>query len=151
MKSSLHSLIHSLPSLLNHLRLQSPELDQILDNYSNVKVTLRMTVTQSVGQYWCRALFGAHDQIFITVRQLHLFTVGRPLWREDGSVFVRVIVCSSKSFVIMWRIFTFYILNMLKIYIKYIQGLCQSRLSKADYTLFLIDYSNDFLCPFITP
>jgi hypothetical protein len=53
--------------------------------------------------------------------------------------FVRVIVCSSKSFVIMYRIFIFYMLNMLiNIYIKYIQGLCQSRISTADYALFLV-------------
>jgi hypothetical protein len=32
MKSSFHSLIHFLPFLLHHLRLQSPELDQIPEN-----------------------------------------------------------------------------------------------------------------------
>jgi hypothetical protein len=32
MKSCFHSLIHFLPFLLNHLRLPSPELNQILDN-----------------------------------------------------------------------------------------------------------------------
>jgi hypothetical protein len=38
MKSSLHSPIPSLPFLLNHLRLPSPELDPILDN--SLKLTL---------------------------------------------------------------------------------------------------------------
>jgi hypothetical protein len=32
MKSSLHSLIHFLPFILNQLQLPSPELDAILDN-----------------------------------------------------------------------------------------------------------------------
>jgi hypothetical protein len=45
---------------------------------------------QSVSKSWCRAPFGAYDQIFsyyyLTVSVLFFF-VGRPLWREDGSVF----------------------------------------------------------------
>jgi hypothetical protein len=32
-----------------------------------VKVTLRLTVSQSVSQTWCRAPYGADDQIFITL------------------------------------------------------------------------------------
>jgi hypothetical protein len=44
-----------------------------------VKVTLRLTVSQSVS--------GAHNQIFISVWQLRSCFVGRPLWWEDGSVF----------------------------------------------------------------
>jgi hypothetical protein len=32
-----------------------------------VKVTLRLTISQSVSKYWCRAPSGAHGQIFITV------------------------------------------------------------------------------------
>jgi hypothetical protein len=42
---------------------------------------------QSVSKSWCRAPSGAHDQIFITVWQLRSCFVGRPLCREDGSVF----------------------------------------------------------------
>jgi hypothetical protein len=34
--------------------------------------------------------------------------------------------------------FAFYMLNMLKIYVQYIEGLCQSRLSTADFALFLV-------------
>jgi hypothetical protein len=37
---------------------------------SQVKVTLRRTVSQSVSQSWCQAPSGAHDQIFITVWHL---------------------------------------------------------------------------------
>jgi hypothetical protein len=33
---------------------------------------------------------GAYDQIFITVWPLRVFYMGRPLWREDGSVFYNV-------------------------------------------------------------
>jgi hypothetical protein len=32
-----------------------------------VKVTLRLTVSQSVSKSWCRAPFGAHDQILIII------------------------------------------------------------------------------------
>jgi hypothetical protein len=35
--------------------------------HSKVKVTLRLTVNQSVSQSWCRAPSGAHDQRFIIV------------------------------------------------------------------------------------
>jgi hypothetical protein len=42
---------------------------------------------QSVSKSWCRAPSETHDQIFITVFQLRSLFVGRPLWREDGSVF----------------------------------------------------------------
>jgi hypothetical protein len=43
---------------------------------------------QSVSKSWCRAPCGAHDQIFITVLTVTVLSfVGRPLWREDWSVF----------------------------------------------------------------
>jgi hypothetical protein len=32
---------------------------------SGVRVTLRLTVGQSVSQYWCRAPSGTHDQILV--------------------------------------------------------------------------------------
>jgi hypothetical protein len=41
-----------------------------LNSQLKVKVTLRLTVSQSVSKSWCRAPSGAHDQIFITVWQL---------------------------------------------------------------------------------
>jgi hypothetical protein len=46
---------------------------------------------QSVSKSWCRAPSGAHGQILITLWQLRSCFVGRPLWREDGSVFC---ICS---------------------------------------------------------
>jgi hypothetical protein len=43
---------------------------------------------QSVSKSWCQAPSGAHDQIFITLFAVTvLFFVGRPLSREDESVF----------------------------------------------------------------
>jgi hypothetical protein len=43
-----------------------------------VKVTLRLTVSQSVSKSWCRAPFGAHDLILITVWQLRSSFCGVP-------------------------------------------------------------------------
>jgi hypothetical protein len=51
-----------------------------------VKVTLRLTVSQSVS-LGIEHSPGTYDQIFITPRQLWSRFVGRPLWREDRSVF----------------------------------------------------------------
>jgi hypothetical protein len=53
------------------------------DRQSQSPVT---TDGQSVSLSWCRAPSGAHDQMFGTVWQLRVVEVGRPLWREDGSV-----------------------------------------------------------------
>jgi hypothetical protein len=48
--------------------------------------------------------------------------VGHPLWREDGSVY--------------YNVQYMYILHVITwMYIQYIQGLCQSRLSTADHEL----------------
>jgi hypothetical protein len=43
-----------------------------------VKVTLRLTVGQSVSKSWCRAPSGVHDQRFITVWQLRFCVCGAP-------------------------------------------------------------------------
>jgi hypothetical protein len=48
------------------------------DNKVKVKVTLWLTVGQSVSQSWCRAPSGAHDQIFITVWKLRSCFCGAP-------------------------------------------------------------------------
>jgi hypothetical protein len=88
MKSSLYSLISFLPSLLNHLRLPSEEAPSIPSqpSQSKVKVTLRLTVGQSIS-------LGVEPRLGLMTRYLLLFDsyglvfVGRPLWREDGSVF----------------------------------------------------------------
>jgi hypothetical protein len=87
MQSSLHSLIpfwpflfnysancqlrsstDSLPSLLSHPA--ATKISQLSSSHVKVKVTLRLTVSQSVSESWCRAPSGPHDQIFITVWQL---------------------------------------------------------------------------------
>jgi hypothetical protein len=60
--------------------------------------------------------------------------MGRPLWREVGSV-----ICRNQSLVegqcqyIHNKIFT----KIIKLFIQYLQGLCQSRISTADYALLL--------------
>jgi hypothetical protein len=114
-KSSLHSLTDFLPFLLNHLRLPSPELDPVLDNWSvsqSVRVTLRLTVSQSVCLSWCRAPSGAHDQILVTV--WHLLSCpweGALSDERTGLSFV------SQSAVLgplsVYTIFTYYMCHML--------------------------------------
>jgi hypothetical protein len=51
------------PTKLDPINKTSPYLRTPVPE---VKVTLRLTVSQSVSQSWCRAPSGAHDQIFIT-------------------------------------------------------------------------------------
>jgi hypothetical protein len=46
---------------------------QLSGSKVEVKVTLRLTDSHSVSKSWCRAPFGAHDQLFITVWQLRSF------------------------------------------------------------------------------
>jgi hypothetical protein len=65
------------------------------------------SVSQSVRLSWCRAPFGAHDQIFDSVWLLLYRPWGRLLSREDGLSFVRVIVSSNISVVRMHNIFIF--------------------------------------------
>jgi hypothetical protein len=43
-----------------------------------IKVTLQMTVGQSISKFWCQAPSGAHDQIFITVWHLRSCFCGVP-------------------------------------------------------------------------
>jgi hypothetical protein len=73
-------------SLKNWRSLVEKELwTRIISNQSQSHIA---TDGRSVSKPWCRAPSGPHDQIFITVWQLRsFFTWGRPLWREDGSVF----------------------------------------------------------------
>jgi hypothetical protein len=95
-----------------------------------------MTDGQSVSQSWCRASSGAHDEIFITVRQSRTFLCG-------ASFLTRGWVCplpeSQSAVISLLSVCTIYILHFIKdTYIHHIQGLCQSRLSTADYALFLV-------------
>jgi hypothetical protein len=52
--------------------------------------TLWQKVGRSVSMSWCRAHSGTCDQILLPVGRCCLVSVGRPLWREDGSA-----VCSA--------------------------------------------------------
>jgi hypothetical protein len=45
-------------------------------------------------------------------------------------------VSSNMSTVIMYSYFTFYMFDIVLMYIQYVQGLCQSGLGTADYALF---------------
>jgi hypothetical protein len=76
-----------------------------------VKVTLRLAVSQSVSMSWCRALlwgpradftFSFKLNFYISFKFLLialLFVLGRPLWREDGSVIYSAVCQWSES----WR------------------------------------------------
>jgi hypothetical protein len=62
MKSSLHSLIHFLPSLLSHLQVRSPELDPILDNslrrpFSSLYNPSALTTQKTLPLYCLEGLF----------------------------------------------------------------------------------------------
>jgi hypothetical protein len=63
-----------------------------------VKVTLRLTVSQSVSKCWCRAPSGVHDQIFITVWQLQsCFLWGALSGERTGLSFVYVAGSCQRS------------------------------------------------------
>jgi hypothetical protein len=81
-KYSYHSLISFLPLLLSHLRLPTPEIDPIL---ILVKVALRLTVSQSVS-LGVEPQMGSWPDIYYCYSYDFIF-VGRPPWRDDGSVF----------------------------------------------------------------
>jgi hypothetical protein len=81
---------HSHPCTLNCWTLLNSPLYHchLKLNYSNLKSKSKSHCDwRSVSKSWCQAPSGAHDQIFITVWQLRLVLVKRPLWREDRSVF----------------------------------------------------------------
>jgi hypothetical protein len=79
---------------------------------------------------------GAEDQIFITVRQLQACWCGA-LCLPRGRI---CRLPESQSAVIsLSSLRTTYILNVIKcMYMKHVQGLCQSRLSTADHALSLV-------------
>jgi hypothetical protein len=57
---------------------------------------------QSVGLSWCRAPSGAHDQIFLLLESYSSVLMGRPLWRESGSVICQYV----KLFVSIYTVVT---------------------------------------------
>jgi hypothetical protein len=97
-----------------------------------VEVTLQLTVGQSVSMSRYRAHSGTCDQILLSVRRLfsesccHVF-VGRPLWREVGSV-----ICLSQSSNVPLFISSIYFTYVLQ-FSNYIWSFIWSRLSTADY------------------
>jgi hypothetical protein len=73
---NLHNSLKYAPfSFLDSQLLNPPKLSLA---QVKVKVTLRLTVSQSVSQSWCQDHSGAHDQIFITVRLLRFCYGGAP-------------------------------------------------------------------------
>jgi hypothetical protein len=64
-----------------------------------VKVTLRLAVSQSVSQSWCRSTSGAHGQIFITVWQVPSCVCGAPsLTRRRVWLLYMLLVLASAVF-----------------------------------------------------
>jgi hypothetical protein len=57
------------------------------------------SIGESASPPWCRAPFGADDQILVTylIITFFLLHVGRPLWREDGFVIYSAITYRSES------------------------------------------------------
>jgi hypothetical protein len=104
--------------------------------YTRSHVTI---LGQSVSMPRYRAHSETCDQILLSVRRLFsesycLVSVGRPLWREVGSV-----ICSSQSVVIyqyLHQAFTLHVFYSSVIYVQCI--FIQSRLSTADYALVVI-------------
>jgi hypothetical protein len=83
---------HLLRLAWSRWRYSTPPLTSILSLKIKVQVTLRLTVSQSVS-------LGVEPHLGLMTRYLLFFEsyglvfLGRPLWREDGSVFC--IYCSS--------------------------------------------------------
>jgi hypothetical protein len=85
---------------------------------------------------------GTCDQILLSVRRLLsesccLVSVGRPLWREVGSV-----ICHSQSIVSYQYLHQLITLHVFYSWAIYIQGFIQSRLSTVDYALLVTTSSN---------
>jgi hypothetical protein len=67
-------------------------------NYSSTTSQSHIaTDGQSVSQSWCRAPSGALGQILITLWQLRSCFVGRPLWREDGSCLLYMLLALASA------------------------------------------------------
>jgi hypothetical protein len=103
-----------------------------------VKVTLQLMISQSVCLSWCRAPSGDHDQIFLLVWKLTVLSVWGAFSDDRTSLsFVKVSVSSISQLSICAFIYILLLTSCL--YIQYsVQGLCHSRLSTADYALFLV-------------
>jgi hypothetical protein len=92
-KSSLHRLIfksqlNSLPSLLNHLRLPSQEIPWNIFSAELSWAELYVTTDGLPASLsWNNApIWGLRPDLYYLYDNYGLVLVGRPLWREDGSV-----------------------------------------------------------------
>jgi hypothetical protein len=65
---------------------------------------------------------------------------GRPLWREGGSICCQSLSAVISQLSVCTVIYILHVLHYMTL-IKYIQGLCQSGLSTADYALFLVAFA----------
>jgi hypothetical protein len=75
-----------------HYHYTSCSLSWLKMKQVKVKVTLRLTVSQSDSQSWCQApSVGPTTRYLLLYDSYGLVLVGRPLWREDGSVFFYVL------------------------------------------------------------
>jgi hypothetical protein len=95
-----------------------------------VEVTLQLTVSQSVSMSRYRAHSGTCDQILLSVLRLFsevccLVSVGRPLWREVGSV-----ICLSQS-------------SNLPVFTSNIYVTCVLQFSNL-YTIYIYIYKDSF-------
>jgi hypothetical protein len=92
---------------------------------------------RSVSWDWCRDHCGTCNQIFILSESCCLVSVGRPLRREVGSVSCQLLsaVFAHCEVVPPPPCHTCFM------YIQYIQGLCQPRLSTADYSPLFVAYA----------
>jgi hypothetical protein len=86
---------------------------------TRVRVTLRLTVSQSVSMSWCRAQFVDVWPDIDSFQEFGsgiccLVSVGRPLWREAGSVLCKsqssnLSVCTSTINIFVFHTFIIYI------------------------------------------
>jgi hypothetical protein len=92
---------------------------------------------RSVCLSWCRAPSGTHDQIFLPVWKLLSCPRGAPSLTRGQvcrlSESQSAVLCQLPVYIIIYILL---ITNFL--YIQYIRGLCQSRISTEDYALFLV-------------
>jgi hypothetical protein len=124
--------IHSMFYTCMHCTFQNSVYGQLSQSRSRSHVT---TDGQSVNMSRHRAHYETCDQILLSARRLLsesccLVSVGRPLWREVGSV-----ICHSQSTVIynyLHQAFTLHVFYSSASYMQYTQSLIQSRLSTAD-------------------
>jgi hypothetical protein len=108
-------------------------------HYDWQSVSQSVLVSYPIWGIWPQTCFSV-----LNLRKLQSCLCGRPLWWEVGSVF-----CYSQS-LSQLSVCTYIskkkkkkcnVQQLKMVYIQYVQGLCQSRLSTADYALFLVAFA----------